>query len=281
MNVLIVGSGHGSWAMRGVQLGSAIGARVRGEPTPEDFAWADLVVLVKRAIYSWADAVKHRGLPLVWDALDFWEQPLHNAWSREEHLANIAGIILAYHVDQAICATQAMADDIGGIYLPHHSRLNLEPRPPESDVRIVGYDGTPKYLGQWRAALEQACARLGLSFVVNPNDLSTVDIFVAFRDGKWDGWACRQWKSGVKYANAIVQGRPMLTTNCAAWREIPAEGDIVATATEIEPRLTELSRYDYRLGVWTRTRARVPEFSLATAAARYRQILQHVLEHAA
>ena len=72
MNLLLVGNGKGSWTMRGEQLGAALGARVRTTPTAEDWRWADLVILVKRAGAVFARQAHQAQVPIVWDALDFW-----------------------------------------------------------------------------------------------------------------------------------------------------------------------------------------------------------------
>jgi hypothetical protein len=79
MNVLIVGNGKGSWQIRGEQLGAAIGARVTSYPKAEDWQWADVAVLVKRAGMIYAPLAQAAGVPIVWDAVDFWRQPTdHN-----------------------------------------------------------------------------------------------------------------------------------------------------------------------------------------------------------
>jgi hypothetical protein len=82
-----------------------------------------------------------------------------------------------------IGATKAMADAASGVYLPHHSWETLKPSTPRSVVTTVAYQGNPVFLGKWRAALEQACARRGWAFDVNPVDLGAADILVALRDG--------------------------------------------------------------------------------------------------
>ena len=220
MNVLIAGKGRGSWEMRGVQIGAALGARVRTDPTDQDVAWADVVILLKKYAVQYAPQVHRAGKPIVWDALDFWSQPAQNR-------LDIPAAVVAFHQMKAaikpaavICATQKMADDCGGVYIPHHCRIGLTPTPPRERIQVVAYDGSERYLGIWESAIRKECAQRGWSFVINPPDLSKVDILVAFRDGMWDGPICRAWKSGVKYVNALCAGRPIIGQPCSAWREV-------------------------------------------------------------
>src|SRR5688572_3875585 len=179
MNVLIVGAdSHGSFEMRGQQLGRAIGARVTTRPNPGDFAWADAIVLVKHAATEWGKQAKRSKKPLVWDVLDIWKQPDGNQTAIDAHRASIMQTRDAIGITTLIAATEAMAQAIGGVYLPHQSRLRLTPAPARKTASVVGYEGRPKYLGSWRKVLEQACARLGMTFVVNPPDLRDVDVVV-------------------------------------------------------------------------------------------------------
>ena len=206
--------------MRGIQMGAALGARVLSDPTDEDMAWADVVVLVKKYAVEYAAHVHRAGKPIIWDALDFWMQPGQN------HLDLSSGI-RAFHQMKAlikptavICATEQMVRDCGGVYIPHHCRLGLVATPPRERVQTVAYDGGERYLGLWDVAIRDECHRRGWDFVVNPKHLAEADILVAFRDGQWDGPLCRAWKSGVKYVNAKRAGRPIITQPCAAVDEL-------------------------------------------------------------
>src|SRR3954470_6084579 len=96
MNVLIVGSGKGSWQVRGLQLGQAIDARMRTSPRDGDLEWADVVVCVKRALFQWADTIHAFKKPIVWDALDFWNQPEQNGLSEVDARALLQQTIAKY-----------------------------------------------------------------------------------------------------------------------------------------------------------------------------------------
>lgn len=272
MKILIVGSGKGSWSIRGQQLGASLGARVTSAPTAKDVAWADLVVLVKRAILHRAAAAC--GKPLVWDALDFWTQPGQNG------LCELDAVALArQHLDAVgpvltIGATEAMAQAIGGVYLPHHAWFGLSPTPARAHIQTVAYQGGEMYLGRWRQVLMDACRARGWTFVVNPPDLSQADLIVGFRDGIWDGWICRQWKSGVKAVNAIAAGRPFISQASAAVSELQPDGSVVETEAQLQHAFDFWTPVETRAAVVDRSRSLAPTFTVDAIAARYRALLQ-------
>lgn len=276
MNVLIVGGGKGSWEMRGLQLGAALGARVSTAPTAEDIRWADLVVLVKRAATQWSHQVRAANKPIVWDALDFWSQPAHNGLSEAEAVALLNRQIAQIQPALVIGATESMARACGGVYLPHHPWSGLAPTPARPQVRTVGYDGNILYLGAWRQRLDDACARRGWTFVVEPPDLTDVDVLVSFRAGVWDGWICRAWKSGVKLVNAIAAGRPIIAQPSAAWQELRPHGTTAETVTELEAALDFWAPYDRRAGVATLSEAAATRLTVSVIANQYRAALASV-----
>lgn len=277
MNVLICGSGKGSYEVRGRQLGAALGARVTSKPLDDDFRWADVVVLVKRAGMAWAEQVHRFGKPIVWDALDFWRQPEENSLSESESKALLQAHIHAIRPALVIGATEAMAQACGGVYLPHHSRPGLTPSPARDAVTTVGYEGTRKYLGRWGKAVEQECARRGWKFVINPTDLRDCDILVAFRDAEWDGWMCREWKSGVKLVNATAAGRPVICQPSAAAREIDPAGSVIETPDQVCKAFDRWEKYiGWRESAVHQCVDDSDAFTLSAVAERYRQILQAV-----
>lgn len=233
MNILIAGSGKGSWDIRGVQLGAALGALVSSAPTPANFAWADVVVLVKRAVIHFGRQAMQAGKPIVWDALDFWSQPDQNQLQEPEAIALFEQFAARVRPVRTLGATLSMAIATGGDYLPHHAWPNLQPAPLRDRVEVVGYQGNRRYLGAWQARLEAACQARGWRFVVNPVRLTDADILVALRDGPWDGWICREWKSGVKVVNAMAAGRPIVTQHGAAWRELHPVGSVIETEASL------------------------------------------------
>lgn len=278
MNVLIVGNGSGSWAMRGQQLGNAIGARVTSIPTPQDWAWADVIVLVKRWGARLASAARATGKPVIWDAVDFWSQPGENGVSEAVAKQMLRNQIAAIRPALVIGATQAMADAAEGVYLPHHSWRGLEPQRPQREVTSIAYQGNPTYLGQWGRALERICRAQKWQFVINPVEslLWMSDLVVAFRDGPWDGWICREWKSGVKLGNAIAAGRPVLTQPTAAWREMGPLGSAVESVDELEGAIEAWRPLAAREVAYERCRALAPTYRLPAIADHYRELLMRV-----
>src|SRR5262245_12343343 len=234
MNVLIVGDGKGSWQMRGVQLGRAIDARVVTRPTDIDWKWSELVVLVKKHAAKFAPEVHKRGLPLIWDALDFWQQPAENNAEKAQALGLFQKHVQAIKPSLVICATQAMADHCGGVFLPHHTWENLTAQKLREKVETVAYQGNPNCFGPWHGILAKACKARGWTFKMDPPDLHNVDVVVALRSVAWNGWICREWKSGVKLGNAIVAGRPVITQDSAAFREMNPVGCTIESEMDLE-----------------------------------------------
>jgi hypothetical protein len=275
MNVLILGLGKASTAIRGHQLGGMIGARSRSRLTPEDLAWADLVVLIKRGGVFWAHEVRAAKKPIVWDALDFWLQPEQNAYTKEQAAAELALQLHQIQPVLTIGATQAMGRALDGAYLPHHANPTLLAKPPREVVRIVAYEGVEKYLGRWRNALGRECQRRGWVLLVNPPNLADADLVVAFRDGAHDGWMCQNWKSGVKCVNAIAAGRPLITQPSAAFDEIDPAGCTIEDMGDLSRALDEWAPFVKREAVWKDSATR-KEFALPKIAADYKALLERV-----
>ena len=273
MKVLVVGTGAGSWQIRGRQLGAAIRACVSTNPTAKEWRDAESIVLVKRAITTWGAIAKEAGPRIAWDVLDVWQQHEGNSVPMERHISNAILQRDLFGVNTLICATNAMAQDLGGVYLPHHARPDLKAAPVRPEAKVVAYEGTPKYLGAWRITLEEVCAKLGLALVVNPPSLAQADIIVALRGGKWDGEVCRRWKSGVKYVNAIAAGRPVITQRCAAWDEILPPGSLVDSHDDLEREIRAWLPAEVRQHAYEESRFSAPRYALASIAGQYRDIL--------
>lgn len=279
MNVLVVGGGKGgSWQIRGVQMGAALGARVTSAPTREDARWADRIIVVKRALAIWGAQLRAwSSAPLVWDAVDFWAQPAQNPLTAVEAVAMARAYMRPAAPDVVVGATGAMASALGGVYVPHHARPGLAAPPARETVQVVAYEGAPAYLGRWAQALQEGCAARGWSFMVNPSRLTDADIVVALRDGPWDGWMCRQWKSGVKVVNAIAAGRPIISQAMAAQAEIQPPGSVIATEVELDEALSFWADAGRRRAVaeWSQDVGAAP-WRLEAIAARYREMLEGV-----
>lgn len=281
MKILICGAGKGSWEMRGLQLGAALGARVTSAPTDSDFQWADVVVLVKKHAIAFAPRAHKAGKPIVWDALDFWSQPSHNNY--KEPAAQLALQIQIKVIKPALVigATEAMTaaarNFCAAAYLPHHSWAGLAPTAPRDAVAVVGYQGNPSYLGRWHRWISDACAARGWTFVVNPIDLAATDILVSFRDGPWDGWICREWKSGVKAINAIAAGRPLISQDSAAVRELRPIGRVIEQHDDLDGAFDAFTPVIARQEAEAFDRSiRADDLTVDKVAVRYLDILSTV-----
>jgi len=291
MTLLIIGSGHGlrgSWPIRGVQLGAALGARVTLDPTPADWDWLSVhhragtpaaVVLIKQAGAQYARQAQRWNLPIVWDALDFWSQPRENGLSEGEARARLARALEEIRPQLFIGATPAMAAAGEGVFLQHHAWAGLVPTDARAHVALVAYQGSPRYLGQWHDVLDRACHRRGWRFVINPPDLAAADLIVAFRDGPWDGWMCRQWKSGVKAVNALAAGRPFLSQACQGSEE--GIGSAVDSPADLEAAFDHWRDHAVRQAVVERARTLAPARTVEAVAAHFQAVLARAWQVAA
>lgn len=221
MRIIITGNGRsGSWAIRGQQLAEAIGAEAA--PKAIRFIGADIVVGVKRidpALYR-----QINGARLVWDVVDAWpQQGGINDWSRGQCMAWLEGQIAAIRPHAIVAATLKMADDVREVFsgpvlaLPHHARPHQVLNPICHTVCNVGYEGGTQYLGQWACDLMAECKRRRWAFTPSPVRLAHLDIVVAVRAHQ--GYASRNWKSGVKLANAQATGTPFVGNREAGYLE--------------------------------------------------------------
>lgn len=209
LKVLVTGKGgSGSWACRGQQLGASLGATV--QPVATEAKGYDIAVVVKRTPEPVLSAIRSAGIPWVWDVVDAYPQPEAYGWSPDEAVGWIRDRLKVLKPNAVIWPTQRMRSDVGvdGLVLPHHHRPGIAINPVRAEVRRVGYEGSPTYLGRWRAVLSLECRRRGWEFVENPKSLAELDIVVAMRDG--GGYVSRHWKSNVKLANAHGSGTPFV-----------------------------------------------------------------------
>jgi hypothetical protein len=219
MHVLITGKGSsGSWQIRGVQLGQAIGAEVQPMAEPSDCRSAQIVVGVKRISEPLLRSIKASGRPFVWDCVDPWPQPCD--WDERQAKVWLWGEIARLRPDAIVFGTERMREDSGftghSLVLPHHAWPKYTGNPVRP-VQVVGYEGAELYLGRWRAVLEQECKARGWVFRIN-GDMGLADIGVALRDG--GGYPARWWKPGTKLANLQALGIPALCSPEAGCREI-------------------------------------------------------------
>lgn len=236
MRILFTGKGGaGSFAIRGVQLGAALGATVKPYATQQDFADCDIAVVVKRTPPVLIDALTRSQKRWVFDVVDFFPQPQCSGWNQAQSIAWVRGRLEELDPNGVIWPTHRMRldcdpnGDFPSMVLPHHHRPQIARNPVREKVQTVGYEGNPKYLSSWGAMLDRECERRGWTFVTNPERLADVDIVVAFRAGEWNGYAQKHYKSNVKLANAHASGTPFIgqmecgyletATGCEYWAE--------------------------------------------------------------
>jgi len=275
LKLLVTGRGtSGSWAIRGHQLGHAIGADVIANAL--DVASYDIAVLVKRLQPDLVRRCSRAGVPFVWDVVDSWPQPVGNGWSRAESLAWLVDQVQANRPAAVVAATRAMAADLTSCGLPvlalaHHARPAQRLNLLREHVRVVGYEGGEQYLGRWRAVLERECSARGWRFIVNPEQLADLDIVVALRDSA--GYAARQWKSNVKLANAQETGTPFIGNQEAGYLETAGGGERWAdNKLELARALDELTPLHARRAASARLRSVAPK--LEAVATTYRNWLE-------
>lgn len=272
--ILFTGRGtSGSWQVRGVQLGSAIG-QVKPRASVADLRAADLVVVVKRPARGQIEALQRCGRPWVWDVVDFYPQPECAQWSAPRSIHWVKEQIHMADPTAVVWPNARMAQDCGDgrpeRVLYHHYRPGLRPRTPVESP-VVGYEGSPRYLGRWGAALATACARRGWTFRTTGTPQS-FDIAVAFRDRPANGYAQRHWKSNVKLANCHATGTAFLGAPEAGYRETAAGGEVWCRHIgELDACLNALSPITVRQALSARFQQRA--YSLQSAARDLRSFL--------
>lgn len=215
MNLLVTGKGtSGSWAVRGEQLGNALGATVKPNATARDMKRIDLAIVVKRTPETVIQSIRSAGIPWVYDIMDAYKQPQSSQWTRDQAIGWAKGLIEGLKPSAVIWPNQRMREDcdtgLPGMVLRHHHRPGIASNPIREKVTCIGYEGSAAYLERWRPLIDAECVRRGWRFEVNPKSLTDLDIVLAVRGGQWEGYVPRHWKSNVKLANAHGSGTPFV-----------------------------------------------------------------------
>lgn len=212
MRAIVTGRGtSGSWQVRGLQLGKAIGAKV--QPNARDFD-CDLIIGIKRLDAETLHAIRRSGVPWVWDCVDSYPQPVCSSWTRAQSMAWLKQKVEELKPDGIVWPNKRMQHDAEyegeQIVLYHHGRPDSKPGIIREHIREVGYEGSERYLGEYSKWLPRECERRGWRFNINPPDLGQMDIVVAFREGQYAGYPQHCYKSNIKLANAQITGRPFV-----------------------------------------------------------------------
>lgn len=220
--ILLTGKGgkSGSWAIRGLQLGEALGAAVKPLATEADCMAADVVVVVKRVPTDVLRNVVKAGRPWVYDIVDSWPQPTGNAWSKTQSIAWLRGEIARLKPSAMVFGTYQMQADAAfegpSIIVRHHAWPKYDRIKVRHKIMAVGYEGSEAYLGRWRSIIQAECNDRGWSFVIN-GDMSRCDVGVAVRDV--EGYPAKAWKPGTKLSNLQALGLPALLSDEIGYRE--------------------------------------------------------------
>lgn len=211
MKILTTGRGRsGSWQCRGVQLGGKVGD-VIVNARADQIKKYDLVIAVKRLTPTYIRMLNSTGVPWVWDVVDFYPQPECYDWCQARSIAWAKHAIKKANPHGVIYANKRMKNDISidGVTVYHHGRSKVPHNPIREKVKVVGYEGSAKYLGRWEKYLRQACDKRGWQFRTDV-PLDKMDIVIALRDRPYNGYAQHHWKSNVKLANAQLTGTPFI-----------------------------------------------------------------------
>jgi hypothetical protein len=271
MQILITGrGGSGSWQIRGVQLGEAIGAIVKPNATVKDMDAADVVVVVKRTTAQINKAIKQSGKPVLWDIVDCW--PQGKGFTLEQAKSYVYAQAKGMSASACVFSTQAQQTslrDLDGFVLRHHAMENQPRNPIREKLKTVGYQGSKRYVPNW---VTNSVRRNGLRFVMNPANLAELDAVIACRADPYDDEVSRAWKSNVKLANAQATGTPCVMPYESGYLECDPVGPVYyRNRQEFEDAIDALKSYEERKIRAMVLRAGTP--LLKDIAARYRQCI--------
>lgn len=278
MKLLVTGRGtSGSWKIRGEQLGRAVALgrelAVHIEPNALDVGGYDAAVVVKRAPSDLLARLHRMNVPIVWDVVDAWPQPIGNTWGLSQALDWLRGALGAVKPAAIVAATDAMRmdlqqlTDVPVLTLPHHARPYQSTNPIRHVVQMVGYEGGAEYIRRWEQFVFKECAARGWRFVKNPEQLAHVDIMLALRDQ--GGYPPRRWKSNVKLANAQGTGTPAVCCREHGYLETASGAEEWAdTPAELAAAFDQLAPFAIRKLRMERMRAVAP--TLESVAEQYK-----------
>lgn len=280
MRILITGrGGSGSWQIRGVQIGAAIGAHVVPNASADDLAWADVVIAVKRVPGELLHRIRASGKPWVYDVIDAYPQPEAGSWSADKARRWVQALMAGLEPDAVIwpsAGMQACAPYLRGTVIHHHYRPGIKRNPIREKLQVIGYEGAPQYLGKWKPALEQAAAKIGARFVINPANLADLDVVVALRGKEHNGWVQRMFKSDVKAANAKGSGTPLICQRHQGYLDTATGGEVWAeNSSDLMEALAYLQPHGVRLGKSLQLSS--GRFSILDAAKQYQTFLENVI----
>lgn len=278
MKILVTGKGgkSGSFAIRGLQLGKAIGAKIEPMASLQTSQEADIIIVVKRTPDSVMENIYKSGTPWVFDIVDGWPQPC--TWQPMESIEWLHKRIHTLKPTAVVYGTSRMMADaeFPGLVLPHHAWSKYSPIEVREKVSVVGYEGSMVHLGHWYNVIQAACNRRGWQFLIN-GDMSKADIGIALRGN--GGYPAKYWKPGTKLANLHALGMPAICSPEAGCYEISAGSELwITRPEEIDGSLDYFESHKVRLGINRNAPIFAPR--LETIAANYTEWLQTIVKTA-
>lgn len=279
MSVKILFTGYsraGSWKIRGEQMAEAIGGTAISRATREQMIPYDIVVYVKRPSAEIINSIQKNGSVFVWDVVDSWPQPEGNGWDQERAKKWLNDCIATMRPNAVVCATQAMQGHIDckvrSVTIPHHAMPWLNVTPIRDQVKAVGYFGRADFLDHWEYSIRAACQERGWEFLINPERMDMIDIGVAFRGGRWQGFATDNWKSNVKLANFQASGTPCVLAFERGYCETATGGEYFADNVKgLRMAFDWLSPKENRIEV--QKRLLTHKIDIKTVAEQYKNFL--------
>lgn len=269
----------GSWKVRAQQIATArVQWHAVGNLEPHDILTHEVFVAVKRPFRTRMRLLRAMGKTVLYDVVDCWAQPADGL--RHPDLPSIRDYFTRFFadlpVDGVIFPNRQMYEDLHDLvpnatWIYHHFWPGMEPITIRERAEVVGYEGAPAYLGPWCDVVEAACKQLGLRFVVNPEDLRSIDIGFAARGGPHASMMAHRYKSNVKLANFYGAGIPCLVNDSEVSYHETDDGEVrfFATEQQLVERLAELRSFETRQRIqasFLRTREK---YTLAAIADQY------------
>lgn len=247
----------------------------------------DVFVMVKKL-----DSRARVGRKVVLDVVDPWPQKPRNATAGAEldnarlaiqwftkHIEAMQRIV---KIDSIICTNKLMYKHLRkkvahAEYIYHHYHPTIPITPIKEEMKVVGYWGNKTFLGEWLDKITAVCKKMGLLFVVNPEDISSVDVMVAARGGVYDNYMAKAYKSNVKLANCYGSGTPCILTPEQSYLETN-NGEVLffETEGELAEMLEELRPVSTRRRIHEAHLSTAEQFSISTIAKQYAGYFERV-----
>lgn len=281
------GSDAGSWKIRGEQIAACrTNWHAAHDVASVDLRRFDVVCIVKRHEGVPIPHIKRLGKLIAFDIVDSWAQPDDGVRCRD--LASVtslfAGKWTEINADGYIFPNQCMKQHLRklvpfGTHIYHHYYPLLEPIPIRSSRLTIGYEGNESYLGPWHEILEEICRRKGLRFVVNPPQLSDIDIGIAARGGMHDSFLANRYKSNVKLANFYGAGIPCIVTAKDRSYQETDQGDVrfFHSPEQLEHQIEALLCPETRRRIQERFLAIRGQYHLSVIADTYDRFFQELV----